>query len=98
MQTEFPYIFCGWIYIQSAITTQVYCGDPYIGKSQLVTDRDKWVPFAQRHPTSEPEEAPSGRLSLFVGRSRLVGRCGFRSQLPWCRRSGQMPSTAGPLI
>lgn len=42
---EYPYIFCGWLYIPSTITSQVYAGDPYLGKSHLVTARNQWTPF-----------------------------------------------------
>lgn len=49
-QNELPYIYCGWIYIPSAITTQVHVGDPYLNKSHIVTARDKWVPFSS-YPT-----------------------------------------------
>lgn len=42
---EYQYIFCGWIYIPSVFTNQVHAGDPYLGKSHMITARDKWVPF-----------------------------------------------------
>lgn len=47
-QTELPYIYCGWVYVSSAITTQVSAGDPYMNKGHTITDRDKWVPFSTR--------------------------------------------------
>lgn len=55
-QNEYPYIFCGWTYIPAAVTSQVYFGDPYIGKSHLVTARDQWVPFC-----STPSDLGSGQ-------------------------------------
>lgn len=50
-QNELPYVFCGWIYIPSAITTEVWIGDPYLGDKLCRVDvRDQWTPFCS-HPT-----------------------------------------------
>lgn len=49
-QNELPYVFCGWVYIPSTITTQVHAGDPYLNKSHIVTARNQWTPFCS-YPT-----------------------------------------------
>ena len=60
MTTAFKYIgsqfiYCGWVYIPSTITTQVHIGDPYLNKSHIVTVRDKWTPFCS-YPTDPASE------------------------------------------
>lgn len=59
-QNELPYIFAGWIYIPSIITTQVHCGDPYLNKSHMVTERNQWVPFC-----STPTDLGTGRTAFW---------------------------------
>lgn len=49
-QGDLPYIFCGWTYIPSAVTGEVFFGDPYLGKSQKIILRNQWVPFCS-YPT-----------------------------------------------
>jgi hypothetical protein len=66
-QNEFPYIFAGWIYIPSAITARVWCGDPYLGNSHDITARNQWVPFC-----STPSQVGTGR-GTFWPAVRIMG-------------------------
>jgi len=60
-QSEYPYIFAGWIYIPSAVTCQVWIGDPYLGyTNQIVTARNQWVPFC-----SSPSDVLSPNFEAF---------------------------------
>lgn len=61
------YIFAGWIYIPSAVTSQVVCGDPYLGRSHTVTARDQWVPFCST-PT-----LPIAARGTFWPAARIMG-------------------------
>lgn len=54
-ETAVPFIFCGWIYISTAIPTssQVAARDPYWGHTtHTIVDRGKWVPFCTHPLTS----------------------------------------------
>ena len=67
-QNELPYIFAGWIYIPSAITSVVRAGDPYLGNINVdIPQRDQWVPFC-----TTPTQLGTGR-GVFWPAVRILG-------------------------